>query len=483
LRRLRPAATLRHLSTGELDLALTPDVRPALRIGAIYLAASVLWIVLSDGVLYQLGLSTQGTQAYQTLKGILFVSLSAGLVTFLAHRELRGARKERELVSELDQSRERYRELFDRNPLPLFAIDRESLDFLAVNDAAVDFYGWGRDELLGMKVTQILPDGAGPLVRGLLADPPSGRGRRMKKVRQQGRDGSELWVDLTTHWMRFMDREAELVVVHDRTAQLRAERQLRQAQRLESVGRLAAGVAHDFNNVLSVVGGVAELARLDAEDGGELATMMDEILEAQARGAALARQLLAFGGENDEQPEPTDLCAALDGLGQILRRLVGSRVQVGVTHPDRPVVVLIPPIHLEQVLMNLAVNARDAMDGVGSFQVQLHHEMRPEGPGPNLPSPILQVDSPVEGAVPTRPSRAGWAVLIVSDTGCGMTPEVADAAFDPFFTTKGTRGTGLGLSTLYRIVTAAGGTVGLASTPGEGTTFTIRLPVMEEGAA
>ncbi len=233
----------------------------------------------------------------------------------------------------------------------------------------------------------------------------------------------------------------------------RLEDQLRQSQKLEAVGLLAGGIAHDFNNLLTAILGTAALLAEDLPEGSPLRNEAREIETAAQRGASLTRQLLTFSRRQSAQPRPVELNALLTQMSHLLRRLLGEEIKL-VTYLERSGAwVLADPGHLEQVVMNLAVNSRDAMPRGGTLTIRTSHTR-------------------TVGAE-TRPA----VLLTVEDTGVGMGPEVQARAFEPFFTTKELgRGTGLGLATVYGIVQQAGGSIELESSPGSGTIVRVRLP-------
>ena len=241
-----------------------------------------------------------------------------------------------------------------------------------------------------------------------------------------------------------------------------AERMLRNATaaRLQSVGALAGGIAHDFNNLLAAIAGSAEAA-LARDPQGPVAAELQQIAESAARGAALVRQLLAFARQQAMQPRVVDLNGAVAAMGELLRRLLGRRVQLTLALEEPARRVRIDPTQLDQVIMNLALNARDAMPEGGSLRIATRHAvvLRPE--------PLGQEELP--------PGR--YAVVEVSDSGGGIPPELLPRLFEPFFTTKRERGgTGLGLPTVHGIVRQSGGFIAASSRVGEGTTFRIWLP-------
>ena len=230
-----------------------------------------------------------------------------------------------------------------------------------------------------------------------------------------------------------------------------------QRQKMEALGRLSAGVAHDFSNQLAAIQANAEMLRESLGAEHELAEEVADILHAADSGRALTKQLLAFGREQPTRIELLDVGSVVAEQSRMLRRLLGGEVRVKVQAASEPVFVRMDRVQLEQVLIALATNASDAMPGGGelSFTVE----------------PARALDRVAEGAQPVR--------IIVRDTGVGMTPQVSDRIFEPFFSTKGKHGTGLGLSTAYGIVTQAGGTLAVESAPGQGSSFIVSLPAAE----
>jgi signal transduction histidine kinase/ActR/RegA family two-component response regulator len=238
------------------------------------------------------------------------------------------------------------------------------------------------------------------------------------------------------------------------------EEQLRRTQKIDAIGRLAGGVAHDFNNLLMVIQASAEFARQDLIDLGGDPQDINEILNATERATRLVRQLLTFSRKEVTRPKVVDVNELVGEMTQLLRRTLGESVSLNVQLADQSCATEIDPSHLEQVVMNLSINARDAMSGVGKLAIKTSIRTRD-----------------VEPRTATA-GRSEYVCLEVSDTGCGMAPDVQERAFEPFFTTKARgEGTGLGLSTVYGIVADAGGHIDVASADGEGTTFTILLPL------
>jgi two-component system cell cycle sensor histidine kinase/response regulator CckA len=227
------------------------------------------------------------------------------------------------------------------------------------------------------------------------------------------------------------------------------ETQLRQAEKLKAVGQLAGGIAHDFNNLLLAVRGYGESAlRLIGSGNLAVSRELEGILDTVDRATSLTQPLLAFSRRKAMPPRVLDLNEIVAEMYSLLRRFVGDNVELTTIHPDQPVPVTIDRSRLEQVLANLAVNARDAMPDGGRLAIEV-----------------------------TTSSPARDAVLVVGDDGLGMDAETARRIFEPFFTTKGDHGTGLGLATVHGIITQSGGRISVESRPGRGTTFKICLPL------
>jgi PAS domain S-box-containing protein len=241
------------------------------------------------------------------------------------------------------------------------------------------------------------------------------------------------------------------------------EEQLRQAQRLESIGRLAGGVAHDFNNLLTVILGGADLLAQRTVDDPTSADAVARLTNAAQRGARLTKQLLTFSRSDAAQPSVVDVCSSLDGVVELFARTLGAGIEVTTSIEPDLAPVLLDPADLEQVVLNLAVNAADAMPGSGQLSIRCVN---------------LDLTAPDRRFAHLAPGR--YVSIQVTDTGTGMDEATMPLVFEPFFTTKSRgQGTGLGLSIVYGVVTSAGGSVHVASSLGSGTTMTIVLPAAE----
>jgi len=259
---------------------------------------------------------------------------------------------------------------------------------------------------------------------------------------------------------------------HAEEALRRSEEQLQQASKLEAVGRLAGGVAHDFNNLLGVILGSSELLLEDLRADDPRGRYVEAITTASKRAVSLTKQLLTFSRKQVSSTLVFDLNSIVRETGRMLPRIIGEHIEIGIILSEQQAPVLADPTQLQQVLMNLAANARDAMPEGGKLTIE-----------------VANWESKQGGGEPADVAPGQYVTLTVSDTGAGMSPESQSSAFDPFFTTKEIgKGTGLGLSTVYGIVKESGGSILLNSERGEGTTFRIYLPrakeeIIEQAAA
>ncbi|MBM3301405.1 MAG: response regulator, partial [Deltaproteobacteria bacterium] len=290
------------------------------------------------------------------------------------------------------------------------------------------------------------------------------------------KDGSTYWSEVNLTFIRNPEGKAVgiLGVSRDITERKRAEEereklqaQFLQAQKMESVGRLAGGIAHDFNNKLLVILGYAEMALLGTDPRTPLHRELEEILKAAQHSADLTRQLLAFASKQTVSPKVVDLNDLISGMLKMLRRLIGEDIDLAWMPGHELWKVKVDPSQIDQILANLVVNSRDAISGVGKATIETHNVVIDEA---------YCVDHP-------EFDPGEYVLLAVSDTGVGMTNEVLEHIFEPFFTTKGVgKGTGLGLATVYGIVKQNDGFIDVFSEPGQGTTFKIYLHRFEAEA-
>jgi PAS domain S-box-containing protein len=353
---------------------------------------------------------------------------------------------------------ERYELLFESHPQPIFVIDSETLRFLEVNPAAVAKYGYSREEFLSLRATDIRPPDEVPRFLEHLLSEDAERPFHAGKWRHQTRGGKIIEVELLRRKLMFSGRQARLVVVQDVTERRALEHQLQHAQRMEAVGRLAGGVAHDFNNLLTVISGYCELLlnRRDPSDPSFKA--LEEIRSATRRASGLTQQLLAFSRRQTVRPRLLDLSQVVGGMVPILNRLLTDSIQLELHLPPGAAQIRADPSQLEQVVMNLVVNSRDATGEAGRIGVSVQ---------------LVELDRAAAEGRPGGP----YVELTVSDSGHGMDEETLSHVFEPFFTTKEPgKGTGLGLSTVYGIVDQSGGFIRVTSQVGKGSTFSVYFP-------
>jgi PAS domain S-box-containing protein len=404
--------------------------------------------------------------------------LAAALAAFgawLALLRRRVARQTETIRGQFERAaslEKRYAELVEHASDPMYIRDLEG-NFLQVNRGTEEVSGYSRAELLRMTVFDLVAPADLERARLNVASPRDVVEPVEWRIRT--RQGSERVIEIKARVLREDGRPARVECIgRDVTARTEAEtksaserrgleEQLQQAQKMESIGLLAGGVAHDFNNLLTVIAGYAQMAREEAPEGHPARESIDEIVQAADRATALTRQLLMFSRRRMTDPKAVSLNELVVNLEKMLRRLIGEDIELTLSPAARDGTTRADEGHLEQVVMNLAVNARDAMSGGGKLSIE-----------------TADVDAGEEDGV--APGR--YIELRVRDTGAGMTREVRDRIFEPFFTTKEKgKGTGLGLSMVYGIVKQSGGAVSVESEPGRGSTFRVLLPAAEPDAA
>ena len=379
--------------------------------------------------------------------------------------DMAGRLAERERALSLSQ--ELYRRLFEVESDALFLLELATGRVLEANPAATRLLGYSSDELLQLTNTDLstVPETTRPSVPG---DPPPLVERTMRR-----QDGSLVAVEASGSYFTMEGKQVVVAALRDISGRKRAEaenrglaEQLFQAQKMEAVGRLAGGVAHDFNNLLTVIAGHGDLALLQVQDPG-LREDIEVMRKAADSAAALTRQLLAFSRKQVLQPEIVQLNGLVASTDRMLRRVIGEDVQLKTRLEPDLWRVRADPVQVQQLIMNLVVNSRDAMPRGGTLTIETAN--------------VVLDDSYTSHQKDVRPGE--YVLLAVSDTGEGMDAATLARVFEPFFTTKKEgKGTGLGLSTVYGIVKQSGGHVDAYSELGLGSTFKVYLPRAEASA-
>jgi PAS domain S-box-containing protein len=388
-----------------------------------------------------------------------------------ANLELSEALGEAETAREAARrSEERYRLLFHANPMPAWVYDRDTLRFLTVNESAVREYGYSEEEFLAMTLEDIRPSEDVAALRAAVAASPNEL-HRLTGWRHRRKDGQLMDVELVSHGIVFDGhRNADLIIVVDVTERLRSEEErgrletrLRQSEKLEAIGQLAGGVAHDFNNLLTVIASYSGLVLGELREDDPLRADVQQINGAAKRAAALTRQLLAFSRQQVLHLRPLTLNGVVEGITKLLRRLVRENIDIVTELDPEPYLVEADPGQLEQVIINLAVNSRDAMPAGGTLTIRTTNA--------ELDERYMERHT----GIAVEPGS--YAMLSVSDTGSGMDAATQARIFEPFFTTKEPGvGTGLGLPTVYGIVKQSGGYIWVYSEPDRGSSFKVYLP-------
>ncbi len=346
----------------------------------------------------------------------------------------------------------------------ILTIDQH-LDIREFNPAAEQMFGYSRMDILGRNVALLLPpDDRAPQLSAFSRYLTTGDGplaRRRLELTGMKADGTEFPVELTVARLGADSRAIITGFVRDITERRLLEEQLRQSQKLEAIGRLASGVAHDFNNILMSIMGAADLLLMQIHHNDDARDEASEIKRSVQRGASLTRQLLAFSHRQATRPQMLAVGDVVGGMDTMLRRLIGPEIDFEIVCQAEPPRVRADPSQLEQVVLNLVINSRDAMPDGGRLTVKVDN---------------VELDE--VAAVALVEGRAGrYARLSVSDTGMGIDEQTRAKLFEPFFTTKEQgKGTGLGLSIVYGIVKQSGGYINVISERGRGATFVIYLP-------
>lgn len=435
---------------------------PPRRIALVYATFGALWIVVSDRVV---GVAPDASAAAQTVKGLVYVAVTALLVYALARRG----------QQELRRSEARERALVRASPLALVSLDLDGR-VLTWNESATHIFGWSADEAVGRMLPFVPPDKQDEFA-ALRARVAAGESFTGLEIERRRKDGSAVPISLST--APVLDESGAVVgimaAIEDITERRRQaaeherlEEQLFQARKMESIGRLAGGLAHDFNNMLTVIIGHVDMVLESPDLDPAVREDLEQVEAAARQSSGLIGQLLSFARKQVITPRPLDVNEAVEARLGMLARLIGEHVRLMWEPGEGIGRVRLDPAQLDQLLTNLLVNARDAIHDVGEITVETTTAEFDEAYCAEHP-----------GCVPGR-----YACLVVTDTGAGMDRETVENIFEPFYSTKAPdQGTGLGLATVYGIVRQHDGFINVYSEPGEGTTFRIYLPLIDEAEA
>ncbi|MEK6649666.1 MAG: PAS domain S-box protein, partial [Bacteroidota bacterium] len=364
----------------------------------------------------------------------------------------------------LRDSEERYRLLFETNPHPMWVYDLSTLAFLAVNEAAIRHYGYTREEFLAMTIKDIRPtEDLDRLFQNIAAVTECLDEAGIWRHRKQ--DGAIIEVEIISHTLQFGGRRSELVLAMDVTEKRDLQNQLLQSQKLESIGTLASGIAHDINNILTIILGYTSLMPSHRHDRERFQKDVDVVMDSVRRGAGLVQQILTFARKTESHLEALDANALMGDLSRMLKETFPRTITISLDLDASIPLVSMDPNQLHQALLNLCVNARDAMQEGGT---------------------LILSTSTLEGSKLARRfphAKPGQYLAVgVCDTGTGMSENVRSRIFDPFFTTKEKgKGTGLGLAVVFGIVDSHGGLIDVESELGQGSAFHMYFPVTAPG--
>jgi two-component system, cell cycle sensor histidine kinase and response regulator CckA len=366
-------------------------------------------------------------------------------------------------AADLIESERLYRSTFDAAPIGILHVGLDGTG-LRVNQRLCDLLGYTRAELQAVSPHELLASPHMTVEAAAFTRMVAGAidHHVIDEARYRRKDGTFVWatVNMTVHRGVGADSPRLIAVVEDITEQRTLEAQVRQANKMDAIGQLASGVAHDFNNLLTVILGFTELVAADVDLASEHGKDLGEIARAAQHAAGLTKQLLAFSRQQVLHTAPVDINSVIRDMAGMLGRLIGEHIQITLALAPALALALADRSQLEQVVMNLVVNARDAMPGGGRVTIE-----------------TIEVDLENSLFHEETVMRGRYVMLAITDTGTGMTAETRHRLFEPFFTTKESgKGTGLGLSTTYGIVKQSKGYIWVYSEPDRGTTFKVYLP-------
>ncbi|MGD8552998.1 MAG: PAS domain S-box protein [Anaerolineales bacterium] len=375
--------------------------------------------------------------------------------------QLTGAIKRKQALADLEQSEANYRDIFEGVQDAIFV---QSMDgrILDVNRRACEMYGWEREEMLSMTVLDLVPEGHPVVLPSELVE--RGAIENVFETVNVRASGETFPVEITTRIQQLFGEQAMLVVVRDVTEARHAQKRAHLQDRLAAVGQLAAGIAHDFNNILGTIILYSELM-MDSETlAPKERDRLSTIIKQAQRGSTLTAQILDFSRRSVMEMHPIDLVPFLKEMEKLLSRTLPESVSLAIRIPEkREHIINADPARIQQVIMNMAVNARDAMPEGGTLTFELKH------------IEATKIDAPYPGM-----EAGDYVALHITDTGHGISSEDLPHIFEPFFTTKPSgKGTGLGLAQVYGIIKQHEGYIDVSSQPGEGTTFDLYIPAAQ----
>jgi two-component system cell cycle sensor histidine kinase/response regulator CckA len=400
-----------------------------------------------------------------TMAGAADYLAKDSVTSVLLERSIRHALERKRAAEALQLSEQRYRDIVENAHDFIYSHDLKG-NYTSINNAGEQITGYTREETLTMNFVQtVAPDFVGR-AREMIAGKLAGEKGTACDLEIVAKDGRRIALEINT---KLVFRDGAPVGIQgtarDVTERKELEEQLRQSQKMEAIGRLAGGIAHDFNNLLTAITGYSELSMQQLGKEDLLLGNLQEIKKAGDRAASLTRQLLAFSRKQVLQPKVLDLNLVVSDLERMLTRLIGEDIELCTVLEPKLASIKVDPGQIEQIIMNLAVNARDAMPQGGKLTIETKN--------------VLLDDEYARKHIAVTPGP--FVMLAVSDSGSGIDPHTQSRIFEPFFTTKeGGKGTGLGLSTVYGIVKQSGGNIWVYSEVGRGTTFTIYLPSTDD---
>ncbi len=368
----------------------------------------------------------------------------------------------------LRESKERYRQLFNIAPAGIYEINFRTGKIVSVNDAVCDYTGYTKDELLSMNAIDLLTEKSKKTFLNRMDKILNGENTNSYVEHEiTKKDGNVFWASINNRYL--YDGEniiGTTVVAQDITQQKKIEAQLRQAQKMESIGTLAGGIAHDFNNLLYMITGNAELALDDIPEWHPVHDNLKEIKTAGMRAAGIVKQLLSFSRKIDQELKPIGAITIIKDALKFLRSMIPSTIQINTHLPDTDISILADPVQINQVLMNTCTNASQAMEETGGI-LEVN----------------VEITSLTQDAANHYPdfSAGEYVKIAVTDNGPGIDSKIIDRIFDPYFTTKEVgKGSGMGLAIVIGIIKNHGGAITVDSQPGKGATFTMLFPVVKK---